>query len=41
MYSLLIAIRRLLVWLGEVEDRSQPTLQLRDWADRPTYHPCS
>ena len=39
MPTLFTAIRRLLTWLNEVEDRSEPALGFRDWADRPTHHP--
>ena len=41
MHTLFTAIRRLLAWVNEVEDRSQPALGLRDWADLPPHHPCA
>ena len=39
MHTLFTAIRRLHVWLSEVEDRSKPALGSRDWADLPPHHP--
>ena len=41
MHTLLTAIRRLLTWLGEFDGPAEPVLDLRDWADRPPYHPCA
>jgi hypothetical protein len=41
MHTILTAIRRLLGWLAEQEPSSDQALSPRDWADLPTFHPCT
>lgn len=41
MKTIANAIRRLLKWLAEPELGSDPALSPREWADLPTYHPCT
>ncbi|WP_299978202.1 hypothetical protein [Devosia sp. 66-22] len=41
MHTMFTTLRRLLAWLNEVQDGSEPLVGLRDWADRPSHHPCA
>lgn len=41
MKTILTAIRRLIGWLAEQEPGSDPALSPSNWADLPTWHPCT
>ena len=41
MTTLIADIRRLLGWLAEQEPSADEALSPREWADLPTWHPCS
>jgi hypothetical protein len=41
MHTILTAVRRLLSWLAEPEPTAEEALSSHDWADLPTFHPCT
>ena len=41
MHTILTAIRRLLSWLAEPAPIVEPVASPREWADLPTFHPCT